>query len=101
MSKQLDNKDQDQADELRELFNTEENIVLKSEEEITERVSHREIDVLNLPPRKEVHGISKRTKLKVSKPFWRFVLISLLVIVILVVALYLWDGEIATLLNQL
>lgn len=104
LSTQSENRDDDQANELRSLFNEVENAdsnntdaSLANEDES----SIRKIDILNLPPRKEIHTNNKRAKLKLSKPFLRLIFISLLVIAILIGALYLWDGELTSLLKSL
>lgn len=98
-------RDIDQANELRQLLNeveqgeqtNKENKGLVEEE----TASRREIDVLKLPPRKEIHTKNKRAKLKVSKPFLRLLFITLFVIAILIGAFYLWEGELAAFLNEL
>ena len=97
-----DDKNNNQTDELRELFlETEKNTAENSEgEQSAYQVDLREIDILNLPPRKEVHTSNSRTKLKVSRPFLRLLFISLLVIIILVVSYFLFDGELVTLLRE-
>lgn len=95
-------KEQDQADDLRELFlEATNNPTVSEEEEVSEQVNHREIDILDLPPRKEVHGSNGPMKMKLSKPLLRFIFISLLVITIIIVGLYFFDGEITDLINQL
>lgn len=99
MNKQSEKMDDDQANELRMLFNEVEqgnenrDETVDEHEMIDDNAKLRTIDVLNLPPRKEIHMNNKRTKLRLSRPFIRFVFISLLVIAILIGALYLWDGE--------
>ena len=97
-------RDIDQANELRQLLNEVEQGEQTNKvdnEIIEETVSRREIDILKLPPRKEIHTQNKRAKLKVSKPFLRLLFISLFVIAILIGAFYLWEGELATFLNEL
>ena len=105
---QQGNLDKDQANELRQLFNEVEqgeetaNVTKEDNNEIViEKTNIREIDVLKLPPRKEIHTKNKRAKLKVSKPFLRLLFISLFVIAILIGAIFLWEGELATFLNEL
>lgn len=61
-----------------------------------------EMDVLNLPPRSEVHSQSK-TRLSVSlkKPTARFILVLLFLIVIMAVLYLFYEGEIVTFINEL
>lgn len=55
------------------------------------------IDVLNLPPRKDVHlSNSKRASLKVSKPLVRFLLVCLIIAVILGSTFYFLSEDILT-----
>ena len=96
-------RDKDQENELRQLLDEVEQgeeMIEESIELIEETASRREIDVLKLPPRKEIHT-NKRAKMKVSKPFLRLLFISLFVIAILIGAFFLWEGELATFLNEL
>lgn len=54
----------------------------------------RDIDILNLPPRKEVHSINKsRTHFKISRPMLRLVLITLVIIIIVASVVYLMETE--------
>ena len=104
MSIQQGERDIDQANELRQLLHEVEQGEEMKEgniEIIEETASRREIDVLKLPPRKEIHTKNKRAKLKVSKPFLRLLFISLFVIAILIGTFYLWEGELAAFLNEL
>lgn len=98
MSRHSGKKELDQADELRRVFNEVENHENKEEAAAREEM---EIDVLNLPPRKEVHAKSGRTKLRVSRPFIRFALIVAIVLLCLIAALYALDGNLPALMEQL
>lgn len=96
MSANTDNNDKDQADELREIFNeitdaeeTEEKFGGKVSNKDQQEKNSREIDVLQLPPRKEVHVKSNRVGLKVSKPFLRLIFIIVVIIGVLIGALSL------------
>lgn len=53
----------------------------------------QEIDVLNLPPRKEVHGQQNSTTLKVSRPLLRFLFVVVLLLIILAGAFVAWGNE--------
>lgn len=92
----------DQADELRKLLiEVQQNDDLPTEQKstTTEQANHREIDILNLPPRKEVHSGKKRTKLKISKPFKRLLVVMILLILLLAGAIYIWGAEWLEIIN--
>lgn len=56
-------------------------------------VQKREVDVLNLPPRKEVHSKNKqRTHIKMSKPLLRFLFVFILLLGVLIGVYFVW-GE--------
>ncbi|ASN05486.1 hypothetical protein [Virgibacillus necropolis] len=103
----------DQANELRKLFNEvqgqgketselpkqentdDHNSVFTFENSSTEiDESVRKIDILNLPPRREVHGSNKkRARMKISRPFARFSVVILIIFAIIVSAYYVWGNE--------
>ncbi|WP_200416255.1 hypothetical protein [Virgibacillus salexigens] len=88
---------EDQAKELRSLLNEVEKNTDKEnasdEKKANEGHRSREVDILNLPPRKEIHSNKKApTHIKISVPFKRFLLI-LTVLLILMLGAYLWFGE--------
>ncbi len=100
LSTQSENRERE--NELQSPFNEIENAESNNEDDslvIGDESSIRKIDILNLPPRKEIHTKNKRAKLKLSKPLLRLIFISLLVIAILIGALYLWDGELTAFLK--
>jgi hypothetical protein len=62
----------------------------EQEEKWNERKAVTEINVLNLPPRKEVHGQKKkRAHIKLSKPFIRLAIVIVLVIIVLGILFFL------------
>lgn len=82
-------KEIDQAAELRKLIGEVESNQKISNEETNIKVSpeekEQEVDILNLPPRKEVHsGIKTPLKLKVSKSVVRLLFIVVIVLAIVV-----------------
>ncbi|WP_047980021.1 hypothetical protein [Ornithinibacillus contaminans] len=87
----------DQAKELREILQelqsneSEEKVSSESQEIYSESINSstaNPMNILNLPPRSEVHGIKKkRTRLKIRKPFIR---LSMVAICLLVVALFIY-----------
>jgi hypothetical protein len=97
----------DQAKELRELLqevnnhNVEENKHSKDDEQnlfIDDEAINQEeyevktMDVLNLPPRKEVHSQKKnRTQFKLSRPFIRLTIVA--VLLLMVIGLLLFYGD--------
>lgn len=51
-----------------------------------------DIDVLNLPPRKDVHKMKSRIHFKMSKAFLRFMFVVLIIVIILI-GTYYYVGE--------
>ncbi|WP_430785500.1 hypothetical protein VBD025_11320 [Virgibacillus flavescens] len=99
-------KQDDQAAELRKLFNEvqgnsmndledEEKQEAETENELNETFeTARKIDTLDLPPRKEVHSQrKKRTRLKMSKPLLRFSAFILILILVIFAVFYVWGDE--------
>lgn len=54
----------------------------------TEEKNEEKLDILNLPPRKDVHKEFKKGHVKWSKPFIRFLFVILLMLVVLAVYVY-------------
>lgn len=86
--------EQNQAAKLQQLF-TE---VMENErsenrnEKIDEHVDEFEIDVLNLPPRSEVHiSKSKKIKMTFNRPLIRFIFVIIFIICI-VFGIYFYNG---------
>ncbi|WP_085992006.1 hypothetical protein [Oceanobacillus senegalensis] len=75
----------DQANELRNLF---EEIIKEESAPENMHIEKEEPDVLNLPPRKEIHKSSNRTQIKVKKPFMRFLFVTLVLFTIILVTYY-------------
>lgn len=66
------------------------------------KFAYEEMDVLNLPPRSEVHSQSKtRVSLSMKKPTSRFILVLLFLIVIMAVIYFFYEDEIMTFINEL
>src|SRR5690625_2427384 len=60
------------------------------------------VDVLNLPPRKEVHNNHKRrTRVKIGQPFIRFFVVIILFIIAIAGAYYLWGEELINIIKEL
>ncbi|WP_339227948.1 hypothetical protein NSQ77_20510 [Oceanobacillus sp. FSL K6-2867] len=96
----------DQADELRSLFqeiekerSTEEQ--LENKNSVQESEAKRDIDILNLPPRKEIHSKDNRTSLKLSGPLIRLLIVIFVLILGLASAYYIWGNELWLLIEGL
>lgn len=56
---------------------------------IENEIDPPKIDVLNLPPRREVHeGHEKGLKIKLSKAFWRLIIVLILLLIIIALVIY-------------
>ncbi|OZU90083.1 hypothetical protein CIL03_02790 [Virgibacillus indicus] len=91
---------EDQAAELRKLLDEvqqgeKEAAVKKPVESHDEAEQQRDIDILNLPPRKEVHGNTRNmTHIKISLPLIRFLAVILILLIIVMGAYYFYGEEI-------
>jgi len=83
----------DQATELRNQFNEE---ISKESQQ-----NQKGIDILNLPPRKEVHTQKQRAHLKWSRPFSRFILVFLILLLFVIVTYFSFGGDIGKVLFSL
>lgn len=94
-----------QAEKLQQLFTeiTDQEKIMKQEENdiyVEETVTYKEIDVLNLPPRSEVHKKSKwHFKVRFSAPIVRFSFFVLIVILIIAIVLSFYFDEIPFISN--
>lgn len=80
---------EDQAAELREILDQQ-----QSEEIETKKGNAKqEIDILNLPPRSEVHTEIGKARMKVSKPLIRFLFVLFLLTLITLLAYYYLEDE--------
>ncbi|MEN1969129.1 hypothetical protein WMZ97_13770 [Lentibacillus sp. N15] len=95
-------KQDDQAEELKKLVELVEDGAPNSSvmnehtknEEVIEQTRTREIDILNLPPRNEVHSqTNQRLHIKISRPFVRLLLVIIVILVVLAGLYYVWDGD--------
>lgn len=107
----------DQASELRKLLDEVENTQEETNPEETthqrieaeadtdtEKESNRElnIDILNLPPRKEIHGSTKsHTRLKMSNPSKRLITVAVLLVVLFVAMFYFWGEELLDVIENM
>lgn len=92
MSNELE---KNQAEKLQQLFEEINNRPLQEKENTEKKVEEDfiEVDVLNLPPRKEVHTKPKtRLYFHFKRPYIRFLIVFILIIVF-IVTLFLTIGE--------
>lgn len=100
------NKESDQAKELRKLLSEVENPVTSDNKAPEEEISNtpdntQTIDVLNLPPRREVHGgKSGRMKIKI-KPYIRLIIVVILIIILFAGGFYLWGDELLNMIGHI
>jgi hypothetical protein len=95
-----------QAEQLKKIFDElqqgENNPDELMNDQFSETDSIPKIDVLNLPPRKEIHGNKKsRIRLSMSKPFLRLLSVIFLIILIICGAYYIWGEELIHIINNL
>ncbi|SDJ66877.1 hypothetical protein [Sediminibacillus albus] len=85
----------DQAQQLRSAMDKEESKSFSLENQLEHHPDpEEEVNVLNLPPRKQVHHQKKTgMKWKISIPLIRFLLILFLLIIGLVLAVHFWGDE--------
>lgn len=100
------NEHNDQAEQLKQIFEELQKHEVKSDESSNHEQNGEEytipkIDVLNLPPRKEVHSNHSRTRITMSKPLLRLLIVILLMISILFGAYYIWGEELINLIQSL
>ena len=85
-------EEQDQASELRKLINKVE--VPDTEKTREKKENEREIDILNLPPRKEIHHSKKsKTRIKLNSPVLRLIFVIVLMMVVIAGAIYLFVND--------
>lgn len=97
---------ENQAEQLKQIFNELQQHTIDSNDTSNELDENDhlipKIDVLNLPPRKEVHSNqSTRTRLSISRPFLRFLSVIMLMIIIVVGAYLIWEEELIIIINHL
>lgn len=97
---------EDQAAELKKIFEEVEQNEVSEENEWLEVDAPlqevREIDILNLPPRKDVHNEdTKRARLNLGKPFIRLISVIITLMVIIAGSYYLWGEELLIVIKDL
>lgn len=87
--------EEDLQQAINEVERTEKEYQKKTTEQhdFSDRGETRGVDVLNLPPRKEVHGQKQRAKIKISSSLIRLVLVIMILVVILGGGYYIWGEE--------
>ncbi|HLR66348.1 hypothetical protein [Virgibacillus alimentarius] len=99
MNSQSTEKDGDQETDLKKLVNEIQHEEKQDEHEqplpeINEPEEFKKIDVLNLPPRKEVHNQTQWTHVKLRKPFGRLIAVIILLLIITLSAYFLWREDV-------
>lgn len=85
----------DQAIKLQQLFQEVNNQQSNEKKPKITEEELIEVDVLNLPPRSEVHQkTALRFEMNVHRPFWRFVFVIILLAVIISVVYYMFGEQI-------
>ncbi|HLR01425.1 MAG TPA: hypothetical protein VK111_01610 [Virgibacillus sp.] len=98
-------KESDQEKELRELFSEVEKSAVHNHDTSEEKTSDitdetQKIDVLNLPPRREVHSNhSGRVKIKI-RPYIRLIIVIILMIILFAGGFYLWGEELFNMIGH-
>jgi len=92
----LPNEDkEDQAAKLQQLFLEVNNHETDEKKEKVTEEDLIEIDVLNLPPRSEVHPVTNvRLHIDFRRPIWRFIAIIVLLIIIGCIVYFLFGEQI-------
>lgn len=74
---------EDQAAKLQQLFSEVNNQQVEVKKEKVTEEHLIEVDVLNLPPRSEVHqSTSMSLRLDINRPLWRFITVVIVLIII-------------------
>lgn len=95
------NERENQAEDLRKLVYDLESGKEENEQSEGTEPDEREIDILNLPPRKEVHGNKQnRVRLKMSTSFKRFLLVIFVLVVVLGGIYYFYGAELLQIFNN-
>lgn|SRR5699024_7772234 len=95
------NERENQAEDLRKLVYDLESGKEENEQSAGTEPDEREIDILNLPPRKEVHGNKQnRVRLKMSTSFKRFLLVIFVLVVVLGGMYYFYGAELLQIFNN-
>lgn len=102
----MNNEENDQADQLKRIFADVEQRGEGEASDIKQQGNSNpvtpKVDVLNLPPRKEVHGIyKKRTHLRIGRPFLRFVGVLLILIIVVLGAYIYWGEELIAIIKNI
>ncbi|HLQ73733.1 MAG TPA: hypothetical protein VK125_05830 [Bacillota bacterium] len=91
---------EDQASDLKQMFDEINQNERKDETVDSSKERERnQIDILNLPPRKEVHSNNTTFKITINRSLLRMVFVVIILVVLLV--FYLWEDEVLELLNNL
>lgn len=95
------NNDNNQATDLQKLIDEvqqSEKIQKKQQVSLSQEPDQiRKMDILNLPPRKEIHSNhKKRIHVKLSRPLFRFLSVIIILLVIIYGAYFIWGNDLLT-----
>jgi len=101
MNEQNERKNDDQATDLQKLIDEvqqSERIQKKQQVSLSQESDQiRKMDILNLPPRKEIHRNHKqRIHVKLSRPLFRFLSVIIILLVIIYGAYFIWENDLLT-----
>jgi len=101
-------KESDQANELKKLLSdvtrqeSSNDPTLAESETLNTLDETKKIDVLNLPPRKEIHGgKASRMKIKITKPYIRLIVVVSLIIILFASGFYMWGEELINMIKHI
>lgn len=101
-------KHKDQAEQLKQLFNEVQQGADQQVKETdlstldAEEFQDVKIDILNLPPRKEVHSkYASRTRLKLNRPIVRLLSVMIILLIIIISVSFIWSDELMNMIRNL
>lgn len=97
----------DQAEDLRSLFDevqaaSEKHSLPDHDDKESAEMPEREVDILNLPPRKEVHSVKQgRTHVKFSSALLRLIFVIVSIVLVIGGSFILFGDELVNIFNSL
>ncbi|GAB3052689.1 hypothetical protein [Virgibacillus ainsalahensis] len=93
------NENKESQKNTKEFLNLEQNDDINSENE-SDTKEFKEIDVLNLPPRKEIHSTKKkRTHFKINFPLVRFLVVIIILLCVITGVYFVWEDAFIQFIN--
>ncbi|GAA0444113.1 hypothetical protein GCM10008983_21820 [Lentibacillus halophilus] len=73
-----------------------------SEHEKRDTSARQQVDILDLPPRRDVHTVKhKRVKMKLNRASWRMLSVIIVLLILFGGAFFLWDNELFELIQRM